>query len=264
MNKPNLTAPMLRKVPEITIFFWLVKLFTTAFGESISDYLVFRINPYIAVALGGTAFAIALIIQFTVRQYIAWVYWLAVAMVAVFGTMAADAIHIQLRVSYIVSTLFFAVTLAIVFRVWHRTEKTLSIHSINTPRRELFYWATVAATFALGTAAGDLTAISFGLGYLSAGLLFAGLIALPAIAYWKFGLNEILTFWLAYVLTRPLGASFADWMGKPHSAGGLGLGDLPVSAALAILIIVFVGYMTFSKRESKLETTIKNRKAAII
>jgi uncharacterized membrane-anchored protein len=144
--------------------------------------------------------------------------------------------------------------LAVIFKVWHKTEKTLSIHSINSRRRELFYWATVSITFALGTAAGDLAAISLGLGYLSAGLLFAGLIALPAVAYWKFGLNEVLAFWIAYVLTRPLGASFADWMAKPHSAGGLGMGDLPVGAVLAILIIVLVGYMTFNRREARLES----------
>jgi uncharacterized membrane-anchored protein len=245
---------MLRKVPEITVFFWLTKLLTTALGESTSDYLVFKINPYLAVALGGVGFAIALIIQFIVRKYIAWVYWLAVAMVAVFGTMAADAIHIQLGVPYILSTIFFAAALTVIFKVWHQTEHTLSIHSINFRRREVFYWTTVMATFALGTAAGDLTAITLGLGYFSSGLLFAGLIVLPAVAYWKFGLNETLAFWTAYVLTRPLGASFADWMGKGHAVGGLGLGDLPVSAVLAILISISVGYMTFSRRETRLET----------
>ena len=247
---------MLRKVPEITILFWVVKLLTTALGESTSDYLVVKINPYIAVALGGTAFIIALAIQFSVRRYIAWIYWLAVAMVAVFGTMAADAIHIQLGVPYVASTIFFAASLAIVFKIWHSSEKTLSIHSINSRRREVFYWATVMTTFALGTAAGDLAAITLGLGYLSAGLLFAGLIALTALAYWKFGLNEIIAFWFAYILTRPLGASFADWTGKSHRVGGLGLGDLPVSAALMVIIIIFVAYMSFSRRETKLETAI--------
>lgn len=241
----------LRKVPEITIFFWIVKLLTTAMGESTSDFLVFKINPYIAVALGFIALAAALLLQFSVRRYIAWVYWLSVAMVAVFGTMAADVLHIQLGVPYILSTLFFAIVLATVFIVWQRSEKTLSIHSINTRRREMFYWATVLATFALGTAAGDMTATTLGLGYFSSGLMFAGLIVIPALAYWLFDLNEIVAFWAAYVLTRPLGASFADWMGKPKAVGGLGLGDGTVSLALTVLIICFVGYMTLSRKRAK-------------
>jgi uncharacterized membrane-anchored protein len=186
-----------------------------------------------------------------VRRYVAWIYWLAVAMVAVFGTMAADVLHIQFGVPYAVSTVFFAIVLAVVFIVWHNSEKTLSIHSINSRRRELFYWAAVLATFALGTAAGDLTAITLGLGYFSSGLLFAVVIAVPAIAYWLFGLNEILAFWFAYIVTRPLGASFADWTGKSHAVGGLGLGDGPVSIALTIVIVVFVTYLTVSRRDIK-------------
>src|ERR1039457_6447976 len=144
-----------RKVPEITVYFWIIKLLTTAMGESTSDFLVFRINPYIAVILGGIARVIALVLQFSVRTYVAWIYWLAVAMVAISGTMAADSVHLQLGGPYIVSTLFFGAALALVFICWYRTEGTLSIHSINTRRREVFYWATVMATFALGTAAGD-------------------------------------------------------------------------------------------------------------
>lgn len=245
---------LMRKVPEITALFWVVKLLTTAMGESTSDFLVFKINPYIAVTFGGIGFAIALALQFMSRRYIPWIYWLAVTMVAIFGTMAADVLHIQLGVPYILSTIFFACALAIVFAVWHKSEKTLSIHSINTKRREVFYWAAVLATFALGTAAGDMTATTLGLGYFASGLLFAGLIAIPALGRWLFGLNEILTFWWAYILTRPLGASFADWMGKPHSVRGLGLGDGPVSLALAILIIVSVGYMTFDRSEARRET----------
>ena len=243
----------IRKVPEITLIFWVVKLLTTATGESTSDYLVFRINPYLAVALGGIGLAIALFIQFSVRRYIPWAYWLAVLMVAIFGTMAADSIHIQLGVSYAVSTAFFAIALAVIFIAWYKSEKTLSIHSINNRRRELFYWATVMATFALGTAAGDLTANTMGLGYFSSGLLFAGLIALPALAYWLFGLNEIAAFWAAYILTRPLGASFADWMGKSRAVGALGLGDLQVSAVLVILIICSVVYMNVDRRERRRE-----------
>jgi uncharacterized membrane-anchored protein len=247
------TRHLLRKVPEITILFWAVKLLTTAMGESTSDFLVFKINPYIAVTLGGLGLVIALWLQFSARRYIAWIYWLSVAMVAVFGTMAADVLHIQLGVPYVASTIFFAVSLVIVFMAWQKSEGTLSIHSINTRRRELFYWATVLATFALGTAAGDMTATTLGLGYLVSGLLFGGLIAIPLLGYWLLGMNEIFAFWFAYILTRPLGASFADWMGKSHAVGGLGFGDGPVSLCLATLIVGFVAYMTFSRDESKRE-----------
>jgi uncharacterized membrane-anchored protein len=242
----------LRKVPEITALFWTVKLLSTV-GESTSDYFVFRINPYIAVALGTLGLIIALLLQFWVRKYIAWVYWLAVVMVAVFGTMAADVLHVQFDVPYLVSSTAFAISLAAVFVAWHGSEKTLSIHTINTRRREVFYWLTVLATFALGTAAGDMTAITFNLGYFSSGVLFAALIAVPALARWLFGLNEVATFWCAYVLTRPLGASFADWMGKPKSVGGLGWGDGTVALGLAVLIIIFVGYMTLNRKGSRQE-----------
>ena len=245
---------LIRKVPEITAIFWLAKLLTTAMGESTSDYLVFRINPYLAVIMGGIVFAIALIIQFSAKKYIPWVYWFAVTMVAVFGTMAADVLHIQLHVPYTASTVLFAVILALVFITWHKTEKTLSIHTVNNPRRELFYWATVLATFALGTAAGDWTAVTLGLGYFTSGLVFAGIIAIPALGYRIFRLNEILAFWSAYVITRPLGASFADWFGKPVSVGGRGIGDGPVAIVLTALIILCVCYMTFSRKEIKSET----------
>lgn len=245
---------MLRKVPEVTALFWVVKLLTTAMGESTSDYFVFRINPYVAVSCGAVGLIAALILQFRVRKYIPWVYWLTAVMVAIFGTMAADVLHVQFGVPYIASTALFAVTLAAVFGVWYASEKTLSIHTIDSRRREVFYWLTVMATFALGTAAGDLTANTLGLGYFSSGLLFIALIAMPAAARWLFGANEVLTFWWAYILTRPLGASFADWFGKPAAASGLGLGDGHVSLVLTSLIVIVVAYMTFSQREAKRET----------
>jgi uncharacterized membrane-anchored protein len=197
----------LRKVPEITIVFWLLKLLSTAMGEATSDFLVLKINPYLAVFIGGICLAVALFIQFSVHRYIAWVYWLTVSMVAVFGTIAADGLNDQLGVPYILSTLFFGVILLIVFVWWQKSEKSLSIHSIKTKRREIFYWATVMSTFALGTAVGDMTATTFGLGYFSSAILFALILALIALAYWIFDLNEIFAFWLAYILTRPLGAS---------------------------------------------------------
>jgi uncharacterized membrane-anchored protein len=238
-----------RKVPEIIALFWVAKLLTTALGESTSDYLVFHfISPYAAVTLGFIGFVIALALQLYVRRYVAWIYWLAVLMVAIFGTMAADVVHIVIGVPYLDSTVFFSACLAVIFVLWFAVEKTLSIHSIYTPRRELFYWATVSTTFALGTAAGDMTAATFKLGYLGSGLLFIVLFALPGLAFWLLGLNSIVAFWIAYVLTRPLGASFADWFGKPI-LGGLGLGDGPVAAVLFILLVGVVGYLAVTRAD---------------
>ena len=237
----------LRKVPQVTVLFWIVKVLTTAMGETTSDYLVYHINPYIAVAVGGFGLAAALLLQFAVRYYIVWVYWLAVAMVAIFGTMVADVLHVVLGIPYLVSTVFFAVALTLVFVSWYTSEKTLSIHSIDNPRREVFYWTTVMTTFALGTAAGDMTASTLGLGYLASGILFAALIAVPAVAWYRFGMNPIFAFWFAYILTRPLGASFADWMGKPPSWSGLGWGTGPVSVVLAVMIVGFVGYLEHTR-----------------
>jgi len=241
----------IRKVPEVTVYFWIIKLLTTGMGEVTSDYLAHQLNPIIAVALGGIGLTAALVLQFSVCRYVAWIYWLAVVMVAVFGTMAADVLHVGLGIPYLVSTALFLVALAVIFVTWYMSEKTLSIHSIYTRRREMFYWATVMATFALGTAAGDMTATTMGLGYFSSGVLFAVLIAVPALAYWLFGLNEIFAFWLAYILTRPLGASFADWIGRSHSLGGLGLGTGSVSLGLTILIVGFVGYLTVTRKDIK-------------
>jgi len=220
-------------------------------GETTSDYLAHQMNPIFAVALGGSGLTLALLLQFSARRYSPWIYWLAVIMVAIFGTMAADAIHVGLDIPYLISTAGFSVALSVIFAVWYMSEKTLSTHHIYTFRRELFYWATVMTTFALGTAAGDMTASTLGLGYFTSGLLFAMLFALPAIAYWRLGLNEIAAFWLAYILTRPLGASFADWIGKPRDLGGVGFGTGQISLILAILIIGLVAYLTFSRKGSK-------------
>jgi uncharacterized membrane-anchored protein len=245
----HLAMQVMRKVPEVTVYFWIIKLLTTAMGETTSDYLAHQLDPIIAVALGGIGLVIALALQFLVRRYVAWIYWLAIVMVAIFGTMAADVLHVGLGIPYLVSTTFFTVALAVIFAVWYMSEKTLSIHSISTHRREFFYWATVITTFALGTAAGDMTATTLGLGYLSSGVLFAALIAILALGYWLFGLNEIVAFWFAYIVTRPLGASFADWAGKPFDQGGFGLGTGQVSLCLMILIIGFVGYLTVTRKD---------------
>jgi uncharacterized membrane-anchored protein len=218
-------------------------------GESTSDFSVHAIDPVLAVVLGFCGFVVALSLQFWVRRYIAWTYWLAVVGVGVFGTMAADVLHVRFGVPYAASSALYAVALAVVFVSWQRTEKTLSFHTVDTPRREAFYWAAVVATFAMGTALGDLTAITAGLGYLSAGLLFAAVITVPAVGYWRFGWNAVFSFWFAYVATRPLGASFADWMGKPKSAGGLGLGDGAVALTLTIVIFCLVAYLAITRRD---------------
>ena len=236
-------AALLRKVPQVGLLFWIIKLCTTAMGESTSDFLVFHFNPYAAVISGLIVFLIVMWLQFRTTKYIPWVYWLNVLTVAIFGTMAADVTHIVLGVPYIVSTIAFAIALAIVFYLWLKSEGTLSIHSITSPRREVFYWATVLATFALGTAAGDLFAFTFNLGFLSAGIIFAVIFVIPALGYAIFKWNPIFSFWFAYILTRPLGASFADWTGKEHAVRGLGWGDGPVAAVLCLLIVIFVGYL---------------------
>lgn len=244
----------LKKVPEVTAFFWILKLLTTALGESSADALfhVFVLKPLIAIVIGAIGLLVALILQLTARRYIAWISWFAVAMVAVFGTMAADVAHVGVGIPYQASTAFFAAVLAVIFVTWYASEKTLSIHSISTRRRELFYWGAVMATFALGTAAGDLTAKTLRWGYFPSTLLFLAVMAVPALGYWKMGLNAILAFWFAYILTRPLGASFADWMGK-STLGGLGIGDGWVSLALVLATIGFVWYLTVTRRDTKAE-----------
>jgi uncharacterized membrane-anchored protein len=242
-EQPPASLPMSRKVPAIGILFWVLKILTTAMGEVTSDFFVRSFNPFVVVPIAGLILLGALGLQLRARRYTPRTYWFAVVMVAVFGTMVADVLHIELGIPYLVSTVAFALTLTLIFSAWYSSERTLSIHSIDTRRRELFYWAAVLATFALGTAAGDMTASTLGLGYFGSGILFAILIAIPAIGWRWFSMNAILAFWIAYVLTRPLGASFADWVGRPHALGGLGVGTGLVSLGLSIVIVVIVGYL---------------------
>ncbi|HEY6469955.1 MAG TPA: hypothetical protein VI434_09315 [Candidatus Dormibacteraeota bacterium] len=232
-----------RKVPEVTAAFWIAKVLTTGMGEATSDFLVHQLAPIVAVAIGAVGLTVALVVQFAARRCNPWIYWLAVAMVAIFGTMAADFLHVELGIPYVVSTAFFTVVLAVVFVAWYRTEHTLSIHSIDAPRREAFYWLTVMSTFALGTAAGDMTATTLHLGYFVSGVAFTVLIAVPAVAHRWFELNAIVAFWFAYIVTRPLGASFADWLGVSHARGGLNWGTGAVSIGTAILITGLVAYL---------------------
>jgi|SRR5581483_5949954 len=246
-----LSKQTLRKVPEVIALFWITKLLTTAMGESTSDFLVHTIDPVIAVAIGAVGFGIGILLQFRAKKYNAWIYWFIVAMVALFGTMAADIVHIVLGVPYVVSTIAFSIALALVFLIWFKTEHTLSIHSINTPKRELFYWLTVVTTFALGTAAGDTTAVTLSLGYLHSGFLFGVLFIAPLLLYKLTNKYEVFTFWFAYIMTRPLGASFADWFGRTPDLGGLGFGTGRTSIVLAILILLLVFYLSASKIDTK-------------
>jgi uncharacterized membrane-anchored protein len=249
-------SPGALRVPEITVFFWIIKGLSTAMGEATSDYLVHAINPEVAVGLGFVGFVVALVLQFTRHRYLAWSYWFAVVMVGVFGTMAADVLHVGFGVPYFVSSALYAAVLAGVFISWAWTEPTLSIHSINTPRREAFYWAAVVATFAMGTALGDLTAVTFHLGYAYSMLLFAGIIAIPALGFSLLRWNAVLSFWFAYVVTRPLGASFADWLGKPTNLSGMGFGDGRVAVVLTLLIAVLVAYLAVTRRDVHRSETI--------
>ncbi len=246
----ELSRRTLVKVPSITALFWVAKLLTTAMGESTSDYLVKVLDPVPAVLLGTLVLVGVLAFQITRDRYIPWVYWLTVLIVAVVGTMAADTLHIQFGVPYVASSLFFAVVLTVVFVAWSRVEGTLSIHSIDTTRREFFYWATVLSTFAMGTALGDFTASSLKLGYPASALFFAALLLIPALGYRFFHMNGILAFWVAYVLTRPVGASIADWLSKPKYASGLGLGDGPTTLGLGVAFVVCVVLLTRSHARS--------------
>src|SRR3954454_13580791 len=227
---------LIAKVPEVAALFWVIKVLTTGMGEAGADYLG-GVSIALAGVVGVLGLVLALTLQFRTTEYRAGRYWSAVAMVAVFGTMVADGPREVLGLSYLASTLAYVVLVAGCFLVWRRSQGTLSIHSITTPRREVFYWGTVLATFALGTALGDLIATVWHLGFFWSGVLFTALIAVPAVSWTRFRLNPVAAFWSAYVLTRPLGASFADWLGKPHHlSGGLGLGDGSVTLVTGALI----------------------------
>jgi uncharacterized membrane-anchored protein len=238
--------PLAAKVPEITALFWILKLFTTAGGEAASDYLALH-NVVVGGAIEILILVIALYLQFSTRRYFAPAYWFLALAIAISGTGAADTMHLHFGIPYAGTTAFWAVVLAVIFWWWHRSEGTLSIHSITTRRRECFYWATVFATFALGTAVGDLTATPLHLGYLSSAILFAGIILIPAIGWWRFGLNEVVAFWFAYVITRPIGASLADYASKPHAISGANFGDGPTAAAAIAAVAILVAYVSFTR-----------------
>lgn len=243
------------RVAEVTATFWVIKGLSTALGESLSDYLVFAINPVVAVLLGFAGFVAALATQLSRGRYRPWAYWLAVVMVGVFGTMAADVVHVVLGVPYLASSAGYALILAVVFLVWRLVEGTVSMHGVTSLRRELFYWTAIGATFATGTAVGDLTAITLHLGYAGSIVLFAVAICVPAAGYRWFRWNATASFWVAYVLTRPLGASVADWTGKPPAAGGLGWGEGAMSLVFALAITGLVARLSTRRAQRNVTQT---------
>ena len=244
---------MLNKVPEVTIFFWVIKIMCTTVGETAADYL----NDNLGFGLTKTTYVtgalliVLLAVQFRLRRYVPGVYWSVVVVISVFGTLITDNMTDHYNVPLTTSTIVFSIVLAAVFAAWYAVERTLSIHTIFTTRREAFYWLAILFTFALGTAAGDLSAEKLDLGYAVSILIFGGLIAAVAIGHYAFGLNAVLSFWLAYILTRPLGASIGDEMSQSsHKYGGLGLGTTGTSYIFLGCILALVGYLTITRRDT--------------
>lgn len=241
---------LLIKVPIIiTLYFWVIKILATTVGETGADFLIFNLNWGLPVtsALMGAVLVGFLVVQVKAKTYIPWLYWLTVVLVSIVGTLITDNLTDNLGVPLQVSTAAFSAVLAVTFWLWHKVEGSLSIHSIYTVRRELFYWAAILFTFALGTAAGDLLAESVGLGYAISALAFGAVIALITTGFYAFKLNGILAFWLAYIITRPLGASIGDWLSQDVSNGGLGLGTIGTSAIFLVAIVALVSYLTIAR-----------------
>jgi uncharacterized membrane-anchored protein len=243
---------MLNKVPEVTLVFWIVKIMSTTVGETGADYLAVHVGLGTAVtgAIMVALLLAALLVQLRMRRYVPWIYWLTVVLVSVVGTQITDALTDGLGISLYASTAAFAAALAITFAIWYRTEHTLSIHTIFTTRRELFYWAAILLTFALGTAAGDLATEALGLGFNVGVVAFGALIAAIGTAYY-FGANAVLAFWLAYILTRPLGASLGDLLSQARAYGGLGLGTVYTSIGFLVVIVVLVAFLSLDAQRAQ-------------
>jgi uncharacterized membrane-anchored protein len=233
---------MLNKVPQLTIYFWIIKIMATTVGETFADMLAVKLKLGLVTSslMVGVMLAIALVVQFRSRRYLPAFYWLAVVLISVAGTLITDTLVDKLGVPLWITTVVFTVALCLTFVLWYAVEKSLSVHTIKTTRRELFYWAAILFTFTLGTAGGDLLSEGAHLGYLYSALLFAGAIALVTLLNSKFGLNDVLAFWIAYILTRPLGASLGDLLSQAKADGGLGLGTVVTSLAFFAVIVVLV------------------------
>ena len=244
---------MLNKVPQITLIFWIIKILATTVGETAADFL----SETLKLGLTGTSYVmsgvllVVLIIQFKCKKYIPAVFWLAVVLLSVVGTLISDNLVDNLGVSLATTSMIFGGALIVVFIIWYASEKTLSVDNINTTRKEFFYWLAILFTFALGTSAGDLISESSGLGYGYAALLFAGIILLDFIAYKFLKLNAILTFWIAYILTRPLGASLGDLLSQPVKDGGLGVGTTVTSIVFLSVILILVIYLSIQKKNER-------------
>jgi uncharacterized membrane-anchored protein len=243
---------MLNKVPEVTLYFWIIKVLCTTVGETAADFLNTNLHLGLTgtTAVMGALLLITLFFQFRARRYVPAIYWLAVVLISVFGTLITDNLTDNLGVPLQTATIIFAVALAVVFATWYAIEKTLSIHSIFTTRREAFYWLAILFTFALGTAAGDLAAETFKLGYLKSALIFGALIAVVTVAHLVFKLNAVLAFWIAYILTRPLGASLGDYLSQAKTDGGLGLGTVITSVIFLLAILATVSYLAVTKKDA--------------
>jgi uncharacterized membrane-anchored protein len=253
LTPARLTArEMLNKVPEVTLYFWIIKVLCTTVGETASDYLASNVG----LGLTKTTFITSalliatLILQFRTRRYVPPVYWLGIVLISVVGTQITDNLTDNHGVPLWETTTIFAIILAGVFAAWYASERTLSIHTIVTTRREGFYWLTVLFTFALGTAAGDFTAEQLAVGYFLSAVLFAAVIGLVALAHFRFGLGAVTAFWLAYILTRPLGASLGDFLSQDRSSGGLGLGTTITSVIFLAAILVVVSYLTVTRKDA--------------
>jgi uncharacterized membrane-anchored protein len=250
-DRISLGRQMLNKVPEITLYFWVIKILCTTVGETAADLL----NENLGLGLTNTTYIMAaaliavLVFQFRSRKYVPGIYWLAVVLISIVGTLFSDNLVDNLGVELQTTTIAFSIILACVFGAWYWSERTLSVHTIVTSRREAFYWLAILFTFALGTSAGDLVAEKLELGYLPSVGIFAGAIAIVAVAHFRFKLNAILAFWIAYILTRPLGASIGDFLSQPTGETGLGLGTILTSVIFLSLILALVVYLTVSKRD---------------
>src|SRR4051794_21247126 len=249
--RPTRARKMLNKVPEVTFYFWVIKIMCTTVGETAADYL----NMNLGFGLTNTTYAtgallvVLLAVQFRLDRYVPAVYWSVVVVISVFGTLITDNLTDRYNVPLLTSTIVFSVVLAAVFASWYAKERTLSIHTIVTSRRECFYWLAILFTFALGTAAGDLVAEQFQLGYGVSALIFGGIIAAITVAHFRLGLNAVLAFWLAYILTRPLGASIGDGLSQPSHTGGLGLGTTNTSYIFLGCILALVAYLSATRRD---------------
>ncbi|OSQ35990.1 hypothetical protein [Thalassospira mesophila] len=239
------------KVPEVTLYFWIIKIMATTVGETAADYLNVDMGFGLTVTswiMAGLLIA-ALLVQVSKKKYEPWIYWLTVILISIVGTLITDNLVDNMGISLEVTTVAFSIALAITFIAWFCAERTLSIHSIYTTRREIFYWLTILFTFALGTAGGDLASEGLNWGYAQSALIFGGLIALTTLAFYFLRLNAVLAFWIAYILTRPLGASLGDLMSQPPSEGGLGLGTFEINAVFFAVIIALVAFLTVTRKD---------------